>query len=293
MTEDTINKFIYKVREARGLTLRDVSNGSNVSTVSRFENGQVDIAFNKLLDIQINLGIDLSDIQSRGYLYQFNDPMWGHLMDENWDNERTEILSQFINHRLSQTPNTYWRLIKSIVSELIEIHAGKKMVISESLVLELSNYFNRLNIFTKVDYYIFDAVIDYVGIEYAYLWIKQEYVRERTLQISSTYANNRLLDSMLSVLTTDAEDKYSDKLVSCITELVDRTQLYVITRYNYEVAIAVKNVRQDRSHDNRKRLASLISTSKILCPSGFFEYFMNYSVNHGWLETSDFENIAF
>ncbi|WP_162207905.1 hypothetical protein [Lacticaseibacillus sharpeae] len=294
MTVETMGGFVKRVRQERGVRLTDLTD-VGTSSMSRFENDQIDLAGSRLLSTFGLIGIDYRDLNIRHILTVANEDDWQYLATGTWNLAKVQTLRESLvgaQHKI-QNLSGYQRMVIACIDELIAIHTGESNQFAPGLVSRVSQYFGQLSTFSGVDLFLIGALIDRVSVEESVSWIMpkvRKIVERQALMTDADVRNNASIVLMVAEQAgNEGQFTIMHRMLTVTKQLIALVPEQVSVAYNFSVSVALMNLLEHNNSTNRRVFARIIDSTRVIFPRSYYEYLSKYVLEQGWVSQAELE----
>ncbi len=289
-----LGPFLKQLRQARGITLSDLSEEISTSALSRFENGKIDLTRSRLDKFLDTVGIDYEDLAFNGLVTDNDNLIVEGINGATYQREvYTQLIENFEKLRVPNARNPYLTVMIHALTEWVHIHDNPKHQFSEDVMNELIRYLRPLTEFTRIERTILNNILPLIPVErtWGIMKPKCDYALANLETISTDQLRGilGLVAKYLERLVDEARFDLFDELYEIAIIFVSKFPEDMIIRYNFMTNKALRDLAANRTKENRHQLARLIAATKVFCPPDYFTSIKQYTIDEGTLTEEDFE----
>ncbi|WP_125571045.1 helix-turn-helix domain-containing protein [Lacticaseibacillus songhuajiangensis] len=292
MTE--LGDLVKHLRKNRGLTLQATSGRWSQSSMSRFENGEIDLTDDVVKELAIPLGLDYEDLITRNILRESSINRWEYLASEQWHTEAArDLLSNLKQLQVENARNDLLKTAITVVSELLDVHAQHRRIMHDDVVRTLNDYLSKLSEFSRIDGILFSVCTEYVPVQIGWRWVLHQI---RMLEpAGNMQATPQRIRRVISFCGTVAERAALEGRLTLMQSIVDemyRLKTYIPENANQQFSMAISRAlcvdlteRTVVSHD---KFVAVLKTSHYIFPTDVHRSMVQYTIEQGWATAEDF-----
>lgn len=277
----------------RHVPLEAVANRRSIATISRWEQGQLDVTTDVVGDMLVPLGVDYDDLTLRELVADVQETAWSKVAPELWDRQAVVALRDRLQaSRIPQTKNPYDEFAVAVLNQLINIHDQCASRVAPSVVHEINQYVRNLPQYSYSERVLLQAAIEYTPITECRAWIDPIYHGVMDDPTQATVRQKMILIAFCGVLANSAvlapDFTVMKEMIDMMAQVLTAMPNQPIAAYNYHVVAALYDYLRDHSPANKAALVAVLNTTKLIYPAGYFESFTQYMIEQGWLTAADF-----
>lgn len=293
MTDTTLGEFIKRVRTARGIALNEVNFDISVSTLSRVENGLIETSSSRLEMLTQALGITFDDFTLNHVISVEHPDEWAGLADTQWNAATSQQLLLDIRAvRRPETVNVFLDVAEIVATRLLSIHAGASTEFTQDEQNVLNQYFLRLTEFTRIEGFIFQALVEHIPSTLTATWLARstsvmlrDWQTMPAMQIQRMASMlNRVAEQALMEQQWQIAETMSAQAVKLSALLPENVTL----QYNLVVVQKMRAMLETPNAQTRAEFAKVIKTTRLLFSEATYQYLQDYTIQQGWMTTADF-----
>ncbi|WP_054677777.1 helix-turn-helix domain-containing protein [Lacticaseibacillus sharpeae] len=293
MTDTSMGYFIKRVRTARGIALNEVDFDLSVSTLSRIENGLVETTSSRLGPLTQALGITFDDLTLNHVISVEHPDAWVGLADTHWDEATTRrLLKELQAMRQPETVNGFLDIAELVAARLLTIHDGLSAEFTKSELQVLNQYFMQLSEFTRIEGFIFQAIVEHVPSRLSAAWLaksvavimaKWQAVPKIQIQQMASRLNRVGEHAIL-----EREWVTADRVIEQAAQMSALLPENVTLQYNLVTVKKMRAMLAKPSAQTRAEFAKVIKTTRLLFSEATYQYLQDYTIQQGWMTAADF-----
>ncbi|WP_262315842.1 hypothetical protein [Lacticaseibacillus parakribbianus] len=289
-----LSDFFKATRVARHVALTSVSGDRSPATVSRWENGLIDITSEVIGHALTPLGMDFEDLTIRHLVADVDDCSWAAVAAERWDRTTVAALrDNFQAQRDLDNDTPYTRFVIAMLNELLRVHDAQSQQLSPDIVALVTAYTQGVTAYGSAEGVLIEAAIEYAPAAAGCLWMQPLYDGVMTRPNAASLRMKRRLLAFGGVVGNAAvlaDDRpILKQVLGMMADVLGTMPDDPIAAYNYNILLRLDDYLQDKSAANRQAVAAVIKTTQLIYPTGYFESFAAYAIAQDWVTAADLE----
>jgi hypothetical protein len=286
-----MGELTKKLREARQISLRESSGKWSLSSMSRFENGEIDLTDDVVAELSFPLGLDYEDLILRGIIKESGIMSWQCLVSEQWDAERAQALLRKLKGLLQPAAkNGFLEVSIAVINELLRIHAESDQNMRDDVVRKLNHYLMNISEFSRLEGILYSACSEYVPLDIGWQWVKRHF---KMLKLES--APPQLVRRVLSFAAATAERAAIERRFDMMRQILNQmNQLKQFIPengsqwFNLQVYEALYTDFTESSEMTHRRFVKVIKAGAFILPQEVVRSMIRYTIAQGWAAVNDF-----
>ena len=288
----SLNDLIRHLRHDRGVALAETKGSWSIASMSRFENGEIDLADSVVSQVSVPLGLDYEDLILRHLLAEDSLDSWIGLASESWNEEQAATLLEHLTElKVAGSRNDFLQVAIAVISQLLTIHASGAQNMDSQVVKQLDDYLSNLDEFSRLEGFIFSVCSEYVPVATGWVWMSRQ-----VNMIKEFGATDQRIRRVISYCAGVAERAAIEREFKMMHVIIDEMRDLdavipenAMQRYNLKSLETLYADLTISSAETHQRFVAVVKTSRMIFAPDVYHGIVKYTIAQGWTSRDDFE----